>query len=88
MNKGFEILISDGDYLKHKTKDDYEIEGKIYGTLGGWRHLGKKSQNPIEAEMYDEPYYSLQLDPTRSDAHTKEEVVKIAIKFVFERFGV
>lgn len=84
--KGFEIILYDGDYITHRSGEDREIEGRIFGSLGGWKHSGRERQGFIKAQMYDEPSYSFKLDPTTVKSYTKEEVVKAAIKFIFEEF--
>ena len=90
MNKGFQIIISDGDYYQRRVSDgqeyETEIEGKVFGTLGGWSHSGKEHQGFIEPKMNDHPFYDLGFDPSRAEAQFKSEVIKKTIKYIFEKF--
>ena len=83
--KGFQIILSDGDYNRYRADDRYEYEGKVLGTLGGFIP-GKNETGIIEPRMYDKPEYNLLFDPTRDKSYTKDEITKIAIRFIFEKF--
>ena len=87
-DRGFRIVISDGDYKTYHWGDETEHEGKVYGTLGGWNHQGKKHQGWTKAEMFTDPEYDASFDPTTLKSYTKEEVIKQAIMFVFEKFAL
>lgn len=83
MYKSFEVILSNGEYERYRADDRYEYEGYVHGTLGGWSDTNNK---PIEPKMYERPYTEFLFDPTRADPHTKSEVTKKTIRFIFEKF--